>query len=69
MSDVKRIYVEKRAAYATEANEIKHNLIEQLGLEIKTLRVINRYDVQGISDDILNKGINTILSEPMVDDV
>ena len=69
MSDVKRIYVEKRAAYATEANEIKHNLIEQLGLEIKTLRVINRYDVQGISDDILNKGIDTILSEPMVDDV
>ena len=54
MSDVKRIYVEKRAAYATAANEIKHNLIEQLGLEIKTLRVINRYDVQGISDDILN---------------
>lgn len=69
MSDVKRIYVEKRTAYATEANEIKHNLIEQLGLEIKTLRVINRYDVQGISDDILNKGIDTILSEPMVDDV
>ena len=29
MSDVKRIYVEKRTAYATEANEIKHNLIEQ----------------------------------------
>ena len=58
MSDVKRIYVEKRTAYATEANEIKHNLIEQLGLEIKTLRVINRYDVQGISDDILNKNDN-----------
>ena len=37
MSDVKRIYVEKRTAYATEANEIKHNLIEQLGLEIDTL--------------------------------
>ena len=69
MSDVKRIYVEKRAAYATEANEIKHNLIEQLGLEIKSLRVINRYDVQGIDDDILAQGINTILAEPMVDDV
>ena len=47
MSDVKRIYVEKRTAYATEANEIKHNLIEQLGLEIDTLRIIKRYDVQG----------------------
>ena len=38
MSDVKRIYVEKRVEYATEANEIKHNLIEQLGLEIDTSR-------------------------------
>ena len=36
MSDVKRIYVEKREEYATEANEMKHNLIEQLGIEIKT---------------------------------
>ena len=69
MSDVKRIYVEKRTAYATEANEIKHNLIEQLGLEIDTLRIINRYDVQGVSDGILKQGINTILAEPMVDDV
>ena len=60
MSDVKRIYVEKRTAYATEANEIKHNLIEQLGLEIDTLRIINRYDVQGVSDGILKQGINTI---------
>ena len=66
MSDVKRIYVEKRAAYATEANEIKHNLIEQLGLEIDTLRIINRYDIQGVNDDILKQGINTILAEPMI---
>ena len=62
MSDVKRIYVEKRTAYATEANEIKHNLIEQLRLEIDTLRIINRYDVQGVSDCILKQGINTILA-------
>ena len=32
MSDVKRIYVEKRTTYATEANEIKHNLIEELSI-------------------------------------
>ena len=69
MSDVKRIYVEKRNAYATEANEIRHNLVEQLGLDIKSLRIINRYDVQGVNDEILAQGINTILAEPMVDDV
>lgn len=69
MANVRRIYVEKRKEYATEANEIKNNLIEQLGLNIHSLRVIHRYDVQGISEDILQQGINTILAEPMVDDV
>ena len=69
MANVRRIYVEKRKEYATEANEIKNNLIEQLGLNINSLRVIHRYDVQGISEDILQQGINTILAEPMVDNV
>jgi len=69
MANVRRIYVEKRKEYATEANEIKNNLIEQLGLTIHSLRVIHRYDVQGISEEILQQGINTILAEPMVDDV
>lgn len=69
MADVKRIYVEKRKEYATEANEIKHNLMEQLGVKIKSLRIINRYDVQGVSKEILDQGITTILSEPMVDEV
>ncbi|WP_296879195.1 phosphoribosylformylglycinamidine synthase [Thomasclavelia sp.] len=69
MSSVKRIYVEKRPAYATEANETKQNLTQQLGIKINSLRIINRYDVQGIDDEILKQGINTILAEPMVDDV
>ena len=69
MSNVKRIYVEKRLAYATEANETKQNLSQQLNININSLRIINRYDIQGISDDVLNQGINTILAEPMVDDV
>lgn len=66
---VKRIYVEKRPEYAIEANEIKHDLIEQLELDIISLRIINRYDLQGIDDEVLKQGINTILSEPMVDNV
>ncbi len=69
MSHVRRIYVEKKKQYATEANEIKHNLTEQLGLTIHSLRIINRYDVQGINEEILQQGINTILAEPMVDNV
>ncbi len=69
MNQVRRIYVEKKSAYATEANEIKETLCEQLGIVIHSMRVVNRYDVQGISEDVLQQGITTILSEPMVDDV
>ena len=34
MTNVRRIYVEKRKEYATEAHEIQTNLVEQLGLTI-----------------------------------
>ena len=48
MTNVRRIYVEKRKEYATEAHEIQTNLVEQLGLTIHSLRIVHRYDVQGI---------------------
>jgi len=70
MSQVYRIYVEKRKEYAVEADEILNNLKTQLKMNtITSLSVVNRYDVQGVSEDVLNQGISTILSEPMVDDV
>ena len=69
MTNVRRIYVEKRKEYATEAHEIQTNLVEQLGLTIHSLRIVHRYDVQGISEEILQQGITTILAEPMVDHV
>ena len=70
MSKVYRIYVEKRKDYAVESDEILNNLRTQLKLDTLTsLSVVNRYDVQGVSLDVLNQGIPTILSEPMVDDV
>ena len=57
MTNVRRIYVEKRKEYATEAQEIQTNLVEQLGLTIHSLRIVHRYDVQGISEEILQQGI------------
>ena len=67
---VYRVYVEKRSEYAVEANEVLHNLKTQLKLEnLKNVKVINRYDLEGLDSVTLNKGVNTILSEPMVDDV
>ncbi|MEG0367483.1 MAG: phosphoribosylformylglycinamidine synthase, partial [Coprobacillus sp.] len=70
MSKVFRIYVEKREDFAVEADEIFHGLKTQLKIDTMTsLSVVNRYDVQGVSEDVLNQGIPTILSEPMVDNV
>ncbi|MBE6113472.1 MAG: phosphoribosylformylglycinamidine synthase [Erysipelotrichaceae bacterium] len=70
MSRVYRVFVEKREDFAVEAREILENLRTQLKLgNLKNLQVVNRYDVQGISEEVLNQGISTILSEPMVDDV
>ena len=70
MSKVHRIYVEKRKEFAVEALELFNNLKNQLKIEnLESVKVINRYDVQGVSIETLNKGISIILSEPMVDDV
>ena len=70
MSKVHRIYVEKRKEFAVEALELFHNLRNQLKIKnLESVKVINRYDVQGVGIETLNKGISIILSEPMVDDV
>lgn len=70
MSKVYRVYVEKRKEFAVEADEILNNLKTQLGLKnIVDVKVVNRYDVQGVEENVLTQGITTILSEPMVDDV
>ena len=70
MSRVFRIYVKKREEFAVEAKEVLENLKVQLKLEnLENIDIINRYDVEGISEEVLITGINTILSEPMVDDV
>ena len=70
MNKVYRVFVEKRKDFATHANETFNNLTEELKINnLKSLRIVYRYDVQGVNENALSKGINTILSEPMVDDV
>ena len=67
---VYRVFVYKRDKYAVEATEIYNNLKTQLEIEgLTSVKVIHRYDIQGINKEALDEGINTILSEPMVDDV
>ena len=66
---VYRIYVAKKPAFANEANalagEIK-NLLKING--VKSLAVINRYDVEDIKEELFVKCINSVFSEPQIDD-
>lgn len=65
---VRRIYVEKKEPYAVAAKDLLADLKENLGIKALTgLRIINRYDVSGISDEEYIKARNTIFSEPTVD--
>ncbi len=67
---VYRVFVSKRKAFAVEASKTLNNLKTQLKLNnLNDVKIVHRYDVEGISLEILKKGINIILSEPMVDDV
>ncbi len=70
MSQVFRVYVEKRKENAVEALATKERLVEELKLSgIEEVKIVHRYDVQGVSKEVLDQAIPTILSEPMVDDV
>ena len=50
MSNVRRVYVEKKPAYAVQAKELKHEISSYLGIKSATnVRVLIRYDVEYIS--------------------
>lgn len=67
---VRRVFVEKRKEFAHEAGELLAEIKNFIKLDtIDNVRVINRYDVDGIDDDLFDKSINTVFSEPQVDDV
>jgi phosphoribosylformylglycinamidine synthase len=66
---VYRIYVEKKAEYAIEANGVKNDIHKTLGINIEKVRLFNRYDVEGIEEEDFKKAQNIIFSEPPVDDI
>ncbi len=66
---VKRIYVEKRKGFDVEASQLKRDLESTLNLKIEDIRVLNRYDVEGLGDEDFARAVKTIFSEPQTDDV
>ena len=68
MSSVKRLFVEKRPGFDVEARHMLTDLRENLGITaLDRVRVINRYDLEGVSGADLERAARTILSEPNVD--
>ncbi len=65
---VYRIFVEKQPAHAVEARSLFADIRENLMItSLSGIRVLNRYDIEGISEDIFGKAKNTIFSEPQSD--
>lgn len=70
MSKVRRIYVEKKDMYAVKSKELRHEILNYLGINnVIKVRVLVRYDIQGISKETYNKAINTVFSEPPLDNL
>ncbi len=70
MGNVKRIYVERKKNYAVAAKDLKEEIREYLGIrELEQVRVLIRYDVEGIGEDTYQKALATVFSEPPLDDV
>ena len=70
MSNVRRVYVEKKPAYAVQAKELKHEISSYLGIKSATnVRVLIRYDVENISDEVFEKACRTVFAEPPIDDL
>jgi len=70
MSEVKRIFVEKRKGFDVEAVNLLADLKQNLGIKnAEAVRIINRYDISGLDGESFEKAKNTILSETNADTV
>ena len=70
MGNVRRIYVEKKEPFAVKARELEEEISGFLGIKSVTgVRVLIRYDVEGVSDETFERACKTIFSEPPVDEI
>ena len=67
---VYRVYVEKKAGQTHEADSLLKEIKDFLQIsELESVRVLNRYDAENIEEGLFNYAVNTVFSEPQVDDV
>ncbi len=67
---IKRIFVEKKDKYQVEAKSLEQTFQRILKIQgFESMRILYRYDVEGVKEDLFKQIIGTILSEPNVDNV
>ena len=65
-----RVYVEKKPGFDVEAQQLAGELRTILGITaLQSVRIVNRYDVEGISEELFHEATPTVFSEPQVDNV
>ncbi len=68
MSNVRRIYVEKKKPYAVAAKQLLEDIRGFLGVEgIEDVRILIRYDVENVTDEVFEEACKVVFSEPPVD--
>lgn len=68
MSGVKRVYAEKKQAFAVQAKALQHEIKSYLGIRgITNVRVLIRYDIENLSDETFERACNGVFAEPPVD--
>ena len=68
MSKVRRIYVEKKDQFAVAARGLEHEVKSYLGIkDLEKVRILIRYDVENISDEVYERACRSVFSEPPVD--
>lgn len=68
MNNVKRVYAEKKPEFAVQAKELRQEIKSYLGITgVTGVRVLIRYDVEGISDQVFERACTCVFSEPPVD--
>ena len=67
---VYRVYVEKKPGQTHEADSLLKEIRDFLQIKtLKSVRVLNRYDAENMEKSLFDSAVNTVFSEPQVDNV
>ena len=67
---VRRIFVEKKKGFDVEAQGMCEDIRTNLGIAgLENVRVLNRYDVDGIDDELYEKAVYSVFAEPAIDHI